>query len=90
MPRDIDQIIERLKTDIAGVQISQLKVAHPGVDDDGVWFIKVPGKAGEVQIESPNGLCPFHIEADFTTERSQGHNINEVVSIIRQIFAQKR
>jgi len=52
MTRDIDQIIELLRKEISGVQITQLQVAHPGVDDDGLWFISVPGRTGEVQIFS--------------------------------------
>ena len=48
MARDIDQIIERLKTEIPSVQVTQLQVTHPGADDDGLWFIRLPGKAEEV------------------------------------------
>ncbi|MBI3807575.1 MAG: hypothetical protein HY281_08710 [Nitrospirae bacterium] len=50
MPRDIDQIIERLTTELPGVQVTQLQVTHPGADDDGLWFIGVPSRAGEVQM----------------------------------------
>jgi hypothetical protein len=41
---DIDHIIERLKAELPGVQITQLQVAHPGADDDGLWFIRMPGR----------------------------------------------
>lgn len=87
MPRDIDHIIERLKTELPGVQVTQLQVGHPGADDDGLWFIRIPGRAGEVQIESSRGSCPFLIESDFSTERLHGRSIDEVVSTVRRLYA---
>ena len=87
MPRDIDHIIERLKTEIPGVQVTQLQVAHPGADDDGLWFIRIPGRAEEVQIESSHGSCPFLIESDFSAERHHGHSVDEVVSTVRRLYA---
>jgi hypothetical protein len=86
MPRDIDQIIDRLRVAMPGVEIAQLKVTHPGADDDGLWFIKLPGRAGEVQIESSDGTCPFWIESDFSAERQHGHTVDEVVAKIRNLF----
>ena len=65
----IDQIVARLKIKIPGVQVSQLSVAHPAVDDDGLWFIRIPGRAAEVQLESSQGGCPLLIESDFSAER---------------------
>jgi hypothetical protein len=88
MARDIDQIIERLKAEIAGVQVTQLQVTHPEADDDGLWFIKIPGNAGEVQLESSHGCCPFLIESDFTRERFHEHSIDDVVSTVRRLFAE--
>jgi len=87
MLHDIDQIIERLKTEIPGVQVSQLQVTHPGADDDGLWFIRIPGRAEEVQIESSHGSFPFLIESDFSAERLHGHSIDEVVSTVRRLYA---
>jgi hypothetical protein len=87
MLRDIDQIIERLKTEIPGVQVTQLQVTHPGADDDGLWFIKIPGRGGEVQIESSYGSCPFIIESDFSSEVFHGSTVDEVVSTVRRLYA---
>jgi len=87
MPRDIDHIIERLKAEIPGVQVTQLQVTRPGADDDGLWFIKIPGRDGEVQIESSHGGCPFLIESDFTDERFHGHTVDEVISTVRRLYA---
>lgn len=86
MERDIDHIIERLKIEIPGVGVTQLKVAHQGVDDDGIWFIKTPQKTGEVQIESSHGSCPFFIEADFNAERFCGKSVDEVIQIVKRLF----
>jgi hypothetical protein len=86
MPRDIDQIINLLKDAMPGVEVEQLQVSNPGADDDGLWFIKLPGKSGEVQIESSNGKCPFLIESNFGKERQHGHTIDEVVAKIRSQF----
>jgi hypothetical protein len=87
MRRDIDDIIERLKAELPGIQIAQLKISHPGADDDGLWFIKIPGKAGQVQIESSHGSCPFVIESDFNSETFHGHSVDEVVSRVRRLYA---
>jgi hypothetical protein len=87
MPRDIDQIIESLETQMPGVEVTQLKVGHPGVDDDGVWFIRVPGRREEVQVESPDGNCPFLIESDFNNEQVRARTTDEVVSILRRFYA---
>lgn len=85
--RDIDRIIERLKAEMPGVQIRQLQVSHPGVDDDGLWFISMPNRSPEVEIESSDGGCPFLIESDFGPERFQGQTIDEVVQIVRRLYA---
>jgi hypothetical protein len=87
MTRDIDQNIERLKAEIPGVQIRQLQVNHPGVDDDGLWFITIPSRSPEVQIESSLGGFPFLIESDFGPETFQGHTVDEVVSIVMRLYA---
>ena len=70
MRRDIDQIIERLRSELPGAQITQLQVTHPEADDDGLWFVKVPGQRGEIQIESSSGTCPFVIESGIKAGRS--------------------
>jgi hypothetical protein len=87
MPRDIDHIIERLKAQLAGVQVAQLQVTHPEADDDGVWFIKIPGRDGEVQIESSNGSCPFLIQSDLSDDRIYVRSIDEVVQKVRGLYA---
>ncbi len=88
MPRDIDQIIELLRRHIPGVQITQLRVTHPDADDEGLWFLKVPGRREEVQIESSSGNCPFIIESDLNTDRQYGRSVDEVVGTVWKLFAE--
>jgi hypothetical protein len=81
MLRDIDHVIEGVKSAIPGVRVAQLHVSHPGVDDDGLWFIEMDEM---VQIESSNCACPFLIESDFSGKSFQGHSTEEVVSAVKQ------
>ncbi len=84
---DIDDVIERLKTEIPGVHIAQLHVAHLGADDNGLWIVQVAGRAEAVQVESSNGRCPFLIESDFSDERFYGASVGEVVSTIARLYS---
>ena len=85
--RDIDLIFEQLTAEIPGIHVEQLKVRHPGADDDGLWFINIQGRREEVQIESSEGTCPFLIESDFSNERVYGNTVQEVVSTIKRLYA---
>jgi len=87
MRRDIDLIIEKLIEYVAGVHIEQLKVRHPGADDDGLWFINVSGQENQVQVESSEGNCPFLIESDFNDERYYGHTVDEVVATVKCLYS---
>lgn len=89
MRRDIDHIIERLTAEMPGVQVLQLQVSHPGVDDDGLWFVTMCGRSPKVALESSHGNCPFLIESDFGPERFHGHSIDEVVSTVGRLFTQQ-
>jgi hypothetical protein len=87
MPREIDEIIHRLRAEIPGVEVTQLQVSHRGADDDGLWFIRVPSRAEKVQIESSGGRCPFLIESGFSAERFHAQSVEEVVSTVRRLYA---
>jgi hypothetical protein len=65
MDRDIDIVIAMLKRRCPDVVVQQLPVAHPGVDDDGLWFFRHPSRPGEVQLESSTGAAPFLVESDY-------------------------
>ena len=57
MARDIDQIIELLRREIPGVEITQLQVTHPGADDDAPRLLRVVLSvlvAGEPEVGVPD------------------------------------
>jgi len=87
MQRDIDRIIEQLNSDIPGVHIAQLKVAYPGRDDDGLWFVDIPGRQETVQVESSNGSCPFLIESDFSAERFRALSVEEAIWTVKRLYS---
>ena len=91
MGRDVDEIIERVKQRVPDAEAWQHRVPNPLVDDDGVWFFTVPGakraryRPKSIQIESPNGMCPFLVEHDdmtSTSEAETARTINEAVEKI--------
>jgi hypothetical protein len=80
--RDIERITELLRQRLRAVVIRQLKVSHPGADDDGLWFLRQPETRFEVQIESSTGMCPFLIETDETDERFTADSVEGAVRIL--------
>jgi hypothetical protein len=85
MDRDIEKIIKLVKDRIPIVEVNQLKVSHPGVDDDGLWYFELPGDSRAIQIESTYGQCPFiieHFEMKRTSDAWFGRTVDEVVERI--------
>jgi hypothetical protein len=78
--RDVERIIAEVQRLMPDVQWRQLQVTHPGVDDDGLWFFRLPFGTNEVQIESTNGTCPFLVEHGASNERYMGDTIDRVVA----------
>ena len=60
--RDIDHVIQSVANAQPAVKGRQLKVSHPGSDDDGLWFFERADGEFDAQVESPAGMCPFLIE----------------------------
>ena len=83
MTPELEQIIKGVTARLPKVQCEQLPVAHAS-DDDGLWFFRLPGREGEVQIESSTGMCPFLSESDGHPEWQVGATIDDVVSIVVQ------
>jgi hypothetical protein len=65
-----------------GVDIEQLKVAHPGSDDDGIWYIRHPSTRVEVQIESSKGVVPFLVESSQDSSCATGRTVEETVALV--------
>ena len=84
MQRDVDIILERLRSEYPEITVEQLKVKFPDADDDGIWFIRHPRTPFEVQIESTEGMCPFLIETDEHDQRKEGRSVDEVVDDVKQ------
>jgi len=87
MLRDIDLIIRQLTVDIRGIRIEQLRVKHPGADDDGLWFISLQDRTEEAQIEFSEGRRPFLIESDFNNQLLYGPTVEEVVAKTKQLYS---
>jgi hypothetical protein len=84
--RDVDKIISLVRAISPAVTVEQLKVLHPGADDDGLWFFNQPESPFGAQIESSNGMCPFLIETDETSARLTGNSVQEVVQILSSLL----
>jgi hypothetical protein len=89
MPRDIDHIIDRLKAEFPGLQVTESQVTNPRPDDKSVWLIKIPDRDGELRMESSHGNCPFIIETDLGGDRSCGRSINEAAQKVRGLYARE-
>jgi hypothetical protein len=79
---DIDTIIAALKERYPPILVKQLQVAHPGADDDGLWFFKHTDSRFVVQLESSQGVFPFVVETDRHPEVGSATNLAEAVSLI--------
>ena len=68
--RDIDVITATIRERIPGVQVEQW-IKESAADDDGLWYFKRPDAAGEIQLESSSGNCPFVVESDAMKSSAQ-------------------
>jgi hypothetical protein len=84
--RDIEHIIQAITAACPSVTVRQLEVLHPGADDDGLWFFKGPGSKFEVQIESPNGMCPLLIESDEGDFRFNSNSVQGAVETLLKLL----
>jgi hypothetical protein len=82
MDRDIDRVIAVLRHRFPELTCEQLRVAHPGADDDGLWFFRHPPAAVEVQLESSEGNVPFLVEGTDSEARDTAHTVDEAVALV--------
>ena len=80
--RDIELIISSLTEQFPAIQSEQLKVKHPGADDDGLWFFKHPDSPHEVQLESSSGMCPFLFESTEHGHAYEAATIQDAASLV--------
>jgi len=84
--RDVDRIIQSIMNICPSVKVEQLKVSHPGADDDGIWFFKQPGSDFEVQIESPMGMCPFLVETSESEIRFTTTSVVDTIGTLAELL----
>ena len=80
--RAIDQIIDSLSRAHPSLVHEQLRVLHPGADDNGVWLFRHPGSPYDVQLESPSGDCPFLYETDERHAPTRAGTVEEAVLLV--------
>ena len=88
--RDVGTIIQLVRDICPALQVKQLRVLHPGSDDDGLWYFDQPASEFQVQIESPKGMCPFLVETDENDERLTGRSVQETVEILTRLLHIKK
>jgi hypothetical protein len=69
MNRDIDKISAAVRAKLPAIEIKQHQSKYPGYEDDGVWWFRLPGTKDFVQIDSPDGQCPFLNSSTRNSER---------------------
>lgn len=84
--RDIERVIKTITGVCPSLNVRQLHVSHPGADDNGLWFLRWPGSTFEVQIESPNGMCPFLIETDENDARFTGSSTEDTIETLLRLL----
>jgi hypothetical protein len=82
MDRDIERVIAALRRNYPGISSEQLRVAHPGADDDGLWFFTHPRGVGEVQLESTTGTLPFLVEGTDSPACDTADTIEQAVALV--------
>ena len=80
--RDIDQIASTLVVLYPALKVTQLKVVHPGADDEDLWFFTHPASPFEVQLEAIAGNCPFLVESDGDNQRLVNTTVEEAVESV--------
>ena len=86
--RDIEAIASQLRTWRPDVIFEQLRVRHPGSDDNGVWLVRLPESSVEVQLESCTGACPFLVEFSNSTELFSAPSVGDAfLAVLRGLGA---
>jgi hypothetical protein len=83
---DVEKIIELIRDMHPEAEVEQLKVLHPGADDDGLWFFVQPESPFQVQIESSTGMCPFLIETNENDKRVNASTVEEVIEVLSALL----
>ena len=82
MHRDIDTVIAELQSAYPSIACEQLRVTHPGADDDGLWFFTHPDRPGEIQLESSTGQAPFLVEGTESPACDTAHTVEQAIALV--------
>ena len=83
---DIAKIVRRMHAISSSFKGEPLRVTLPGADDQTVWKFNQPPSALVIQLESPDGMCPFLIESGPNNPRFVGSSVPEVIDILCQLL----
>ena len=84
--RDIAKIIRRMHAASASIKVEIVRVSHSGMAKQVVWRFTQPPNARVIQIESPDGMCPFVLESSQGGPRLVGTSIPEVVEMLFRLL----
>ena len=87
MNRDIDQVIQQLKSRLPEVEVDQLEPTEPGGGEDGLWFFRLPGTEQEIAVETANGGSPFTIEHDDMRSSAEAETAATVDEAVEKVVA---
>jgi hypothetical protein len=87
MSRDIDRVVEQVKQRLPAVKVQQHWVKNPDVDDDGIWWFRLPDVEKTIQIESSGGVCPFMVEHDDMQSSSEAEMVNSVEEVVEKVVS---
>jgi hypothetical protein len=85
--RDINAIASQLGAWRPEIILEQIRVKYPGADEDGLWFVRLPGSPIEVQLESSTGTCPFLVEFSNSPERLEVSSVTDAfLAVLRGVW----
>jgi len=86
MNRDIDRLIESLKSRLPAVEVDQLEPTGADAgEDDKLWFFRLPGTEQEIAVESETGDCPFTIEHDGMRSSAEAETAGSVDEAVEKV-----
>jgi hypothetical protein len=87
MNRDIDQLIEQLKSRLPDVEVDQLEPTEGGGEEDGLWFFRMPGSGQEIAVETEAGALPFTLEHDDMRSSAEAETAGSVDEAVEKVVA---
>lgn len=80
--RDIAKIIRRMHARCSTLDVEIVRVPGAGSARQVFWRFTRPPEAQVIQVESPDGMCPFLVGSNQGGPPLVGTSVHEVVDII--------